>query len=273
MNCQEALSLLYDIIDKEASEVDAQQVKDHLKKCGHCSDIYRLEEEVNAFLRARCNDNQPAERLDVLKARLATLLDREDGGGADPLAYGGDRKNGAPRITALRLGHYVAAAAALVVVVWGAFLAADLVRHSDDHHFLEQVHLAAGRQPATFAEADCTNGAMTYCTGIMKYVPTETVNGYTMIGGKEIEINGAPAVHLLYENGESHISVFLVKADRYALPASLRDKPTVRGEYTLYDHHCRGCRLVFHQIGDVLVITATEHHQVDLLDFIPGAAA
>ena len=30
MNCQEALDLLYDIIDKEASEIDTQEVKRHL---------------------------------------------------------------------------------------------------------------------------------------------------------------------------------------------------------------------------------------------------
>ncbi|MDX9858607.1 MAG: zf-HC2 domain-containing protein [candidate division Zixibacteria bacterium] len=273
MNCQEALSLLYEIIDKEASEVDIHQVKDHLKKCGHCSEIYRVEQEVNAFLKARCNDHQPAERLEELKSRVAMLLDREDGAGTDPLAYGGDRKHGAPHITGLRYGRYVAAAAALVVVVWGAFLAADLFRHHDEHYALEQIHLDAGQHAATFAGAEDTGRAMRYCAGHMHYVPIETVNGYTLVGAREIEVHGATAVHLLYANGSSHVSVFLLKADQFSIPDSLKTAPTTRGNYTFYDHHCRGCRLVYHEVGNLIVITATEQHTVDLLDFIPGAAA
>ena len=33
MKCQEALDLLYEIIDKEASEIDTQAVKRHLDYC------------------------------------------------------------------------------------------------------------------------------------------------------------------------------------------------------------------------------------------------
>ena len=40
MNCQEALSLLYDYIDKEASDINAQQIKEHLDKEISVQDLY-----------------------------------------------------------------------------------------------------------------------------------------------------------------------------------------------------------------------------------------
>ncbi|MBD3403566.1 hypothetical protein GF420_11770 [candidate division GN15 bacterium] len=273
MNCQEALSLLYDIIDREASEVDTKEVKAHLEKCQHCSQIYKVEQEVHAFLKAKCQQAEPEEHLVTLKSKVATLLDTEDGVGPDPLAAGGAGKHGNPPITSLRLGRYLAAAAALVVLVWGAFVAADLFRHQAEHYELEQYHFAAREAGAMFADTDVTGTAMSYCAAAMRYVPGETVKGYELIGGREIQIDGAHGIHLLYADGSSHVSVFLAKADQFTIPASLKENAVTRGDLTFYDHHCRGCRLVYHQVGDVVVITATEERDIDLLQFVPGSPA
>ncbi|MCB2231534.1 zf-HC2 domain-containing protein [bacterium] len=273
MNCQEALSLLYDIIDKEASEVDTRQVKEHLEKCGHCSEIYRVEQQVNAFLKAKCTDSNPEERLDTLKTQVIKLLDREDGGGTDPLASGGDRKYGAPPITGLTFTRYIAAAAALVIVVWGAFLAADLFRHHDEHFGIERIHLAANEQPAEFATVESTGRAFELCARSMHFAPTESVDGFRLLGARDIQIDGVPAVHLLYENGKSGISVFVMRKDQFNIPPSLKAQPTTLGGHTFYDHNCRGCRLIYREVGDLIVITASECREVDLPSFIPGAAA
>ena len=44
-------------------------------------------------------------------------------------------------------------------------------------------------------------------------------------------------------------------------------------DITFYDHNCRGCRLVFHRVGDLMIITATTERNIDLLKFIPGHRA
>ena len=53
MNCDEALSLLYDYVDKEVSEIDAREIREHLDTCGHCLERYQLEESVNELLKAK----------------------------------------------------------------------------------------------------------------------------------------------------------------------------------------------------------------------------
>ena len=75
MNCQEALNLLYDIIDKEASEIDTEQVQEHLSRCRHCSEIYRVEKSVNALLRAKMQTSSPEKCVDALKSRVLGELD------------------------------------------------------------------------------------------------------------------------------------------------------------------------------------------------------
>ena len=78
MNCQEALSLLYDIIDNEASEIDSQQVREHLENCTDCDGVFRLEESVNELLRARLKNPKPNPRLKALKAKVLSQFDAID---------------------------------------------------------------------------------------------------------------------------------------------------------------------------------------------------
>ena len=78
MNCQEALELLYAIIDNEASEIDVNQVRDHLKNCRDCDGIYRLEQALDNLLRARLENPAPSPRLTSLKTKVLSRLDEID---------------------------------------------------------------------------------------------------------------------------------------------------------------------------------------------------
>jgi anti-sigma factor (TIGR02949 family) len=78
MNCQQALELVYDIIDNEASEIDVQQIRDHLKNCEDCDGVYRLEQAVDDLLRARLENPGPSPRLASLKSRVLNQLDEID---------------------------------------------------------------------------------------------------------------------------------------------------------------------------------------------------
>ena len=78
MNCQEALDLVYGIIDNEASEIDAQQVRDHLKSCKDCDGVYRVEQAVTELLRARLENQKANPQLASLKAKVLSRLDEID---------------------------------------------------------------------------------------------------------------------------------------------------------------------------------------------------
>ena len=78
MNCEEALRLLYDIIDQEASAIDTEQVKAHLEKCGDCGDIYKLESSVHKFITMKLQATESPSKLETLKTRIVTSLDEID---------------------------------------------------------------------------------------------------------------------------------------------------------------------------------------------------
>ena len=78
MNCQEALNLLYDIIDREASDIDAQQVQEHLESCQHCFKIYKVEGAINEFIKARVQEDKNEVHVENLRLKIIHQLDTID---------------------------------------------------------------------------------------------------------------------------------------------------------------------------------------------------
>ena len=85
MNCQEALNLLYDIIDRQASDIDTEQVQEHLKTCQHCFEIYKVEGAVNEFIKARVQDDKNEIQVENLRLKIIQKLDAIDIGGPDTI--------------------------------------------------------------------------------------------------------------------------------------------------------------------------------------------
>ena len=78
MNCREALSLLYDIIDSEASEIDINQVEEHLEQCHDCSGIYEIEHSVNKLIQEKITNQEPTPNFAKLKANILQQLNKID---------------------------------------------------------------------------------------------------------------------------------------------------------------------------------------------------
>jgi len=271
MNCREALALLYDIIDKEASEVDTEKVQEHIKSCGSCSEIYRVEGEINKFLKARMEEKSAESAHDNLKNKITSLLDQEDG--RAPFVGSGSTTGTVRPLRLPRTAHYIAAAAALVLMVWGAFVLSELVDHYRTYYDLEQAHFDARANITQFANAEQTALALEECQRLFDCLPGEECAGMELVGGKLTELKGAPAGHFVYTKDETVISVYIAPANEIRIPDELRDFQQANGEHTFFDHHCRGCRLVYRQVGDVMIVTATEDHSIDLFEFTPESGA
>jgi len=259
MNCQEALDLLYDIIDKEASDIDTQQVQTHLKKCRDCFEKYRLESSIHEFIHAKLRDDKPAASLERLQSKVSARLDqvdREECGS----------KAGSP----YRLAFItVAAAAMLVLVIGGAGIVSDYITHTNTYAPIEQAHFAMAESSSnTDSEftAESTISLMVAQTG---YELQLNVREFVLTGGKIEEILGVEMNHLVYTNGATTVSVFVAPADQFSIPDDLLETKTVRGDLELFDHNCPACRLVYHLTGSVVIVTATTDRSIELLDFIP----
>lgn len=268
MNCQEALSLLYDIIDKEASDIDARQVQEHLSKCRHCSEIYRVEESVNELVRAKLqttNDNP--KNVDSLKAKVLGELDAID---TELRRSAVDNPSSSERSPFFRIGRYFAAAAALILVVGAIYYGSRLQNHHEIYIPLETAHWQAAEDLDSFRNTSATTALIGSLDKYLKYQMAYEVGSFIMIGGHTEEIDGVRMGHFVYHNDDKTVSVFVVDKNLMSVPEELADAMVEHNGINFFDHNCRGCRLVYHEIGNVLVVTATTAKDVELLDFIPG---
>jgi anti-sigma factor (TIGR02949 family) len=262
MNCQEALDLLYDIIDKEASEIDTRQVKEHLEHCHDCFKKYELEGAVQEFINAKLAGAKSAPCLDHLKSKIVGRLDKID-----------QEKGGAHKKPPFWNASFTLAAAAFVVITIGAaFLLADFYRHNQLYVPLERAHWDGTRQPAQFGDAAITSSVLSYVTDTLKYTVDPKVMNYSLIGAHMENLFGVRMAHLMYKspNGADFVSVFLAPADQMSIPTNLESTRLVHNSLAFFDHNCRGCRLMYHHEGTLTLVAASTDHQTDLMDFLPG---
>jgi len=267
MNCQEALSLLYDIIDKEASEIDTHEVQEHLSRCRHCSEIYRVEKSVNALIKAKLQGNEPALCIDALKLRVLGELDSLDGsmrGETDAPAEPPHKGS------SFRVGRYLAIAAAFIVVVGAVYYGTRLSDHESVYAPLERSHWTAAEDISSYRNSSATVNSVMALSRQWNYTVDAEVHSFTLVGGRTEEVKGASLTHFVYHNADKIVSVFVGDRNSLSIPDELRKHGVTRNGITFFDHNCPGCRLVYHEEGDLIVVTATSDKDVELLDFVPG---
>ena len=63
INCNHCMKALYPYLDRELSDEDIAQVREHLELCGGCLDQFQFEESVQRLVRVRCQEQQAPEGL------------------------------------------------------------------------------------------------------------------------------------------------------------------------------------------------------------------
>jgi hypothetical protein len=78
LNCKDALRLLYDVIDREADQLDVVEIEKHLKSCRHCMDRYEFEKTFRTFVTEK--GHNPCDNSKV-KQDILHKLDMIDAAG------------------------------------------------------------------------------------------------------------------------------------------------------------------------------------------------
>ena len=73
MNCRDAVTRLWALIDDELDTVSEERVREHLAACSHCFPQFDFQREFTELLASKCRHDAPAE----LKQRIRALLDAE----------------------------------------------------------------------------------------------------------------------------------------------------------------------------------------------------
>lgn len=264
MNCQEALELLYDIIDKEASDIDAKEVQEHLDRCRQCSEIYRIESSIQALIDERLKNEIASPRLDALKSKVLLELDSIDSEMT---------KGAVERPSFFRLSRMVALAASLMLVITAVWWIYGFDRQDIAYSPLAQAHISAINELDFYKDDSHTLSSVAMVQNDLHYNLDASPSGFQLTGGQVKELLGTQTAHFVFQNGEKVVSVFILDSESYKIPEDLQTTEVTIGDITFYDYKCHDCRLVYHCMGDAAIICACTSTDVDLLRFVPGSRA
>lgn len=260
MNCQEALELLYDILDKEASEIDQEQFQSHLKQCKDCFDVYKLEESFQALVDEKLGAAKSTPKLDQLKANIIAELDSID------LQQNSLK---VPRRFGYTTWTFIAAAS-LIITIGAAFFTSDMIRHYSVYAPLEKAHLDAIKHFIAEDTSSTTAGVLMAVQGQFGYSLDLEVGEFSLGKGYFENLQGVETAHLLYTNNGKNVSVFVAPADGFEIPTGDGLVRVLIKGREFFDHRCDGCRLVYHFSDKFVIVTATADNSIDLLSFVPG---
>lgn len=72
LNCKDTIEKLYGYLDRQLSDQEVAEVRDHLDNCRHCSGHFRFEENVLTRIYSACHEVQTPPDL---KERIRKACD------------------------------------------------------------------------------------------------------------------------------------------------------------------------------------------------------
>lgn len=262
MNCQETLKLLYEIIDKEASQIDAKEVQKHLDCCPDCLKKFQIEESLQALVKEKLKAAADIPKIDHLKSKILFQL-----GQIDTTIVQSQSASIPFRIPAVAL----AAAASVIIFMGAGFWGKGLYDHYRQYIPLERAHWSAAKNLDGFSDQNNTQLALAGIGTDFGLTLANVQMDMPLVGGKKEQIDGIDVMHFVYNKGNQIASLFVFPADKMELPEDLlKTRVSIDGKCH-FDHNCRGCRLVFQIEGNALIVSATTDHSLELLDFNPAS--
>lgn len=77
INCKEAAKKLYEYLDRQLTDAEAAEVREHLERCPPCLDYYRFEEGVLTRVGQVCREVQvPATLVERVRKMCAESQSR-----------------------------------------------------------------------------------------------------------------------------------------------------------------------------------------------------
>jgi anti-sigma factor (TIGR02949 family) len=73
VDCAEALSRLFEFLDSEIEEADADRIRQHLADCEPCLAEYDVEDHLKKLVRRSCQEVAPAELHVRIRQQLTVL--------------------------------------------------------------------------------------------------------------------------------------------------------------------------------------------------------
>ncbi|MBN2227245.1 MAG: zf-HC2 domain-containing protein [candidate division Zixibacteria bacterium] len=252
MTCEEALRRLYEVIDKEASEIDVKEVQEHLAHCENCMARYEFEAMFKTFV---CDKASSSPKADDLKKRILTRIDESE-----------DKPNRFFNRPFRYQAVIIAAAAALILCIVAAFSVAGYYRYHTFIEPFENCHMA-GVQAYRTSQADdpaIDPRDPEVLAFLQKSIPV-TVNdsmpGFLMIGSCLDNIQNCRFAHFQYAHDQSLVSLFVGNDDGINLPGF--EQVTIDG-IDFYQYTCKSCQIMYWKENGMIMVAVSEDKTLEL---------
>jgi len=253
MKCKEALAKLYDIVDKEASEVDEKRVREHLEHCKDCMSRFEFEQVFKSFVADKGAVQAKTDRL------------RED-----ILKKCGEMEKASPKRSPnkMRFGAIaIAAALSLIICIFASFSLADYYRHQTfvvpfEKHHMEDNGFVENDEPLVGQLME----VRTYLNNELHLSIDKEPSRFRMIGAGFDEIRGERFAHVRFVNGPDRISLFICDKD-IELPDF--EKMTYKSSIEYWMHVCAHCQVLHWKCGPNTVIAVSDNPGIDMTALIP----
>ena len=253
MTCEEALRKLYEVIDKEASDIDVQAVKEHLHNCKHCMSRYEFEEMFRTFVVEKTSTGL---RTDRLRENILSSIDKAQ---EFPEGLFGGRFRYATVA--------IAAAAALIICIVAAFSLTNFYRYKTFAYPFEKHHL---QQPANLVAGGPNGGelveVMNFLVSDMNLALDNDPDRMKIVGGDLVDFNGHRFAHIRFINSNNDISLFLGRTDEADMSGF---KKASASGIDYYWHICDDCQTICWKCGGVLAVAISQNKELDLTRLIP----
>jgi mycothiol system anti-sigma-R factor len=253
MNCKEALAKLYDVIDKEASEIDEKEVREHLEHCKDCLSRFEFEKIFKTFVTEKADIESKTDKLrtDILK-RCSEI----------------DKAPHHHLKSKFRLGAImVAAAASLVVCIFASLALADYYRHQTFVVPFESAHMKdpvfAGHNESS---VDQIMDVRKYLNDDLRLSIDQEPKNFKLIGAGFDNIRGDKYAHIRFVKGPDHISLFICGKD-VELPDF--EKLSYLNSIDYWMHVCKHCQVLRWKCGHNTVIAVSDNPGIDMTSLIP----
>jgi len=274
MTRADAQRLFYAVIDGQATSEEVRDFSLYLKSDPELAVAFAREKAVHEelIIRARRAHNEKAPAR--LRASIMSALDAVDR--EEALIPSSSKKTVVTPL--VRLNPFVrrfAMAASLVLAVGAGYIGKVFYDHQTTFGALENAHIQAvaefestGKFVHTTETGKCHESANKMISGLGLKL-ANSVDALREVGGCINDCSGKTMGQYVYADGDKIVSVFIVKASDFQIPSDVLNSKVEKDGQTFYDHNCRGCRLVYQRVGEVIVITATTNRKVELLEFEP----
>lgn len=209
MNCKDALRLLYDVIDKEADQLDVVEIEKHLKTCRHCMAQYEFEKMFRTFVTEKGHNPSDNSKVKQSVLKKLDLIDAAGGVGATERPF---------RLPLWRF----AAAAVIILCIASAFWAGTVWRYHARLTPFVEAHYA--HQPSAIVPTAFEPGAgplefLFQNTGIrLEASDNCPVDHIRSVAVDTIEGRVFGRINMVCDNGQA-VTLFVISADSFEMPS------------------------------------------------------